>query len=425
MTASTEKSLPQFEKPSVSAYGRLVLLGAGIGIPASLLAAGFLFLIHELQHFLWGEATPPWYLILGLPIVGAVVTIIARKFLPGDGGSGPLDHSGIGGKLEPRFGFGIALAAIGSLAFGIVLGPEAPLIALGAVAGMSFLPFAKFNTQEKAVVSTAGSFAAVSAVFGGPIVAGVLMMEGALGMGTAIIPILLPGFVAAAIGYTIVVGLGDWAGIHVTGLTVPALPPYQGTYFIDLALAVGLGIVAAFLIFLVRRYAHKIYDFANKNLNLTKSLLLGGLLLGLIVLVASFFGINTADVFFSGQNSLPALAAISSIKILFILLIAKSLAYIVSLAFGFRGGPIFPAIFLGVALAMVASIFFGVSPTWAIAVGAAAGIAAMTKTLLTAILFASLLVGPAGSGAISAAVLAAAAAWFTVVVLERKYQALG
>jgi H+/Cl- antiporter ClcA len=78
-----------------------------------------------------------------------------------------------------------------------------------------------------------------------------------------------------------------------------------------------------------------------------------------------------------------------------------------------------------VALAMVASIFFGVSPTWAIAVGAAAGIAAMTKTLLTAILFASLLVGPAGSGAISAAVLAAAAAWFTVVVLERKYQALG
>jgi hypothetical protein len=44
------------------------------------------------------------------------------------------------------------------------------------------------------VLASAGSFSAVSALFGGPIVGGVLMMEGALGFGAATIPILLPGF---------------------------------------------------------------------------------------------------------------------------------------------------------------------------------------------------------------------------------------
>jgi hypothetical protein len=59
------------------AYLRLVLLGALIGIPAALLAAGFLAFVHEAQHWLWddlphalGASSPPWYLVIGLPVVG-------------------------------------------------------------------------------------------------------------------------------------------------------------------------------------------------------------------------------------------------------------------------------------------------------------------------------------------------------------------
>jgi len=51
------------------AYLRLILLGAAIGIPAALLAAGFLALVHELEDVLWhdlpdplGRPSPPWYL---------------------------------------------------------------------------------------------------------------------------------------------------------------------------------------------------------------------------------------------------------------------------------------------------------------------------------------------------------------------------
>ena len=67
------------------AYLRLVLLGGLVGIPAGLAAALFLAFVHELEHWLWtdlpdalGESSPPWYLVLGLPVVGALIVVAAR-----------------------------------------------------------------------------------------------------------------------------------------------------------------------------------------------------------------------------------------------------------------------------------------------------------------------------------------------------------
>jgi H+/Cl- antiporter ClcA len=179
----------------------------------------FLAFVHDLEHWLWddlpsalGASSPPWYLVIGLPAVGALVVVVARRFFPGDGGHSPLQ--GIGGGYVPvANGPGIALAAIGTLAFGAVLGPEAPLIALGAVTGIMVTSFVKLGEEEQAVVATAGSFSAISALFGGPIVGGMLMVEGGLEMGALLLPVLLPGFVAAAVGYVIFVGFGHWGGL--------------------------------------------------------------------------------------------------------------------------------------------------------------------------------------------------------------------
>jgi H+/Cl- antiporter ClcA len=100
--------------------------------------------------------------------------------------------------------------------------------------------------------------------------------------------------------------------------------------------------------------------------------------------------------------------------------VAKGLAYAVSLGSGFRGGPIFPAIFMGVALASLPVVAFGASPTLAVAVGAAAGMAAQTRLLLSPLLLAALLVGPTASDTIPAAVLASAAAWVGATALQRR-----
>ena len=124
-------------------YLVLIGIGAAIGIPAAVVAKLFLAIVHWAETWLWtdlpdalGESSPPWYLVLGLPVAGAALVAVARAFLPGDGGHSPLH--GLGGPPTPwQYGPSVLLAAFGTLAFGAVLGPEAPLIALGSVIGMA------------------------------------------------------------------------------------------------------------------------------------------------------------------------------------------------------------------------------------------------------------------------------------------------
>lgn len=414
------------DEPRLSggAYLRLILLGAVIGLPAALVAAGFLALVHELEDWVWhdlpdalGHSTPPWYLIVGLPVLGAALVVAARTFLPGDGGHSPLD--GISAKPTPvSHAPGVALAALASLVFGAVIGPEAPLIALGSVVGLLITHVVTVDTKHHGVLAMAGSFSAISALFGGPIVAGILLIEAGVGMGALLIPVLLPGLVAAAVGYLLFVGLGDWGGLEETTLAVPGLPVYDGTSVRDLLLAIAIGIITAVLCEVVRVFGRRTLATAPR-IGMAPLLLAGGLAVGLLALVAEGLGADSQDVLFSGQYSLPALVAEDSAKILLVLVAAKALGYAICLGCGFRGGPVFPAIFLGVGLAMFAVIWLDVSPTLAVAVGTAAGMAAMTKLLIAPLLLAAILVGSGNSDAVPAAVFAASAAWVVTQALER------
>jgi H+/Cl- antiporter ClcA len=408
------------------AYLRLVGVGAIIGIPAAFLAALFLALVHDGQHWLWaslpsslGHSSPPWYLVIFLPAVGALAVLVARKALPGDGGHSPLQGIG-GGAVPVKNGPGIVLAALGTLCFGAVLGPEAPLIAIGSVVGMIFALLVRVGKREQAVLATAGSFSAISALFGGPIVGGMLLTEGGLAMGTALLPILLPGFVAAAVGYVIFIGFGSWGGLHEQGLVVPNLPAYTGTHLYDLLAAIAVGIITALLVTLVRTGARWLAGEGLAGAGLPLLLVGGGLAVGLIAQIADWLGADSQDVLFSGQSAIPALDAATSTKIVLILLAGKAIAYAVSLGCGFRGGPVFPAIFVGIGVADLAHVWFGVSPTLAVAVGGAAGMASVTRLLVTAVLFGALLVGSGGLDAVPAAVLAASAAWLTIKTLDSR-----
>ena len=191
----------------------------------------------------------------------------------------------------------------------------------------------------------------------------------------------------------------------------------------DLLVALAVGVVAALLMTVVRRIGTTVAGPGEARLGMPLLLLGGGLTVGLIALAADGLGANSQDVLFSGQQSVPAEVFTGSTKIVLILLVAKGLGYAISLGCGFRGGPVFPAIFLGVGLATLAEIWFGVSPTLAVAVGAAAGMAAMTRLLLTSMFFAVLLVGTNGVDAAPAAVLAAVAAWVTLKALDRRAEA--
>lgn len=403
---------------TIGRFSRLVALGALVGVPAALIAAAFLAVVHELQTRLW-DSSPPWYLVVGLPVVGACIVLAARMFLPGDGGHSPIEGIGVG-PTPPSHAPGIALAALGTLAFGAVLGPEAPLIALGSAVGLAMTSIVRLASQERALMGMAGSFSAVSAVFGGPLVAGMLLIEAGVGLGGALIPTLLPGLVAAAVGYLLFVGLGDRGGLDQPGLVVPDLPVYDGTHLFDLLVALAVGISAAVLVAVVRRAAHRIGGADRGRLGLPGLLLGGALAVGLIAQLADVLGAEAEDVLFSGQASIPALVGEDSAAVVILLVAAKALAFAVCLGCGFRGGPVFPAIFLGIGLAAVAVVAFDVSPTVAIVVGTAGGMTAMTGLVFASLLFGALLVGTAGLDAIPAGVLAAVAAWITTAALERR-----
>jgi H+/Cl- antiporter ClcA len=417
---------PDSQPLAGAAYLRLVLIGALIGVPAALVAAGFLALVHQLVDLLWddlpdglGYSTPPWFLVLALPAIGGAIVAIVRRGLPGDGGHEPLK----GLSTAPTAlaaAPGVALAALATLSFGAVLGPEAPLIALGSAVGVAASRIARLGPRENAVLGTAGSFSAISALFGGPLPAGVLLVEAGLAMGGALIPLLLPGLVAAACGYVIFVGLGNWSGLEAARLSVPDLPAYVGTRVEDLLIAVAVGITAALVILAVRRLGTALAGPGRRGMGMALLLVGGGLAVGCLAELADLLGGNSQDVLFSGQAAVPDIVAESSDGVVIAVLAAKAIAYGICLGCGFRGGPVFPAIFIGVALASIAVVALDMSPTVAIAMGTAAGMAAATRLVLASLVVAALLVGTAGVDAVPAAVLAAVAAWLTNAALDKQ-----
>ncbi len=436
MSAVADERTPQAAPPQAGApatpapitpeaYLRLIALAALIGIPAAFLAAIFLAIVHWLESWLWddlpkmlGYTDLPWFLVLGLPVTGALIVILARKLLPGDGGGQPL--LGLeAGATPPRNVPGVFIAALGTLPFGVILGPEMPVIAIGSAVGVAVNRFIKLDPRESAVLANAGSFSAISALFGGPLVAGMLLVESGLSRGAMLIPILLPGLVAAAVGYLIFVGFGNFGGIPEAGLTVPSLPTYTGVHPGDLLIAVIVGIAAVIAVYIARYIAVRTDGLVPK-IGMPVVLIGGGLAIGAIALVCELLGANPNDVLFSGQSALPDLISAQSVGLVLLLLVAKVLGYGISLGSGFRGGPIFPAIFLGVALASIFVAAFGVSPTLAIAVGTAAGMAAQSRLLFAPLLFSSLLVGQAGVETIPAAVFAAVSAWLLSTALHNR-----
>jgi H+/Cl- antiporter ClcA len=269
------------------------------------------------------------------------------------------------------------------------------------------------------VLSGAGEFSAISALFGGPIVAGMLLVEGGVAMGAALLPLLLPGLVAAAIGYLVFIGFGSWGGLETQGLVVPNLPLYDGVHVGDLTVGIVVGLLAAVIVAAVRRLGTAV-DGRGERLGMPALLLGGALAVGLLAEAAEVLGADPLDVLFSGQASIPAVVGEDSTKIIIVLLVAKFLAYGVSLGCGFRGGPIFPAIFLGIALASLTIVWFDVSPTLAVSVGTAAGMAAQTRLIVTPVLLSTLLVGSQGLDTAPAAVLATASAWLAMALVDQR-----
>jgi H+/Cl- antiporter ClcA len=408
------------------AYVRTLVLAALLGVPVAFAAVLFQTAIHDLIHFVWdvipddlGSSEPAWWYVILVPgLAGLLVAAAVR--LPGHGGHSPLD--GLGADPIPPIALASILpAALATLGLGLVLGPEAPLIALGLGLGALAVRLIRLEGTGAQLLVLAGAFASIAALFGGPLVAAFLLFEVTAAGGN--IPAqqigraLLPGFVAAGTGAIVFTGVADWEGLHETNLSLPSLPPYESLRLTDLAWCLLMAVVVATLVVAIRHSAHRMA--AESIVGPTGLLVVAGLAVGGLAVVFRAITDRPVDlVLFSGQTELPAVIAEGSAGVLILLVATKGLAYALSLGAGFRGGPVFPAIAVGVAAAMVAAnVLPGLHTTPAVATGIAAGTTAVLRVPFTAVLLVSLLMGPSAFDVAPIAVLAAATAWLVATML--------
>ena len=307
-----------------------ILLGAIISLIAGY---GVLLLVTEGIVLLWERipeqlgASPYWYVLL-LPIVAAVLVYVIRTRV-GDSGHSPLSGLGVH-PLTPREYVGAILAILASLFGGAVLGPEVALISTGAVIGGIIAKLFKVENAKQVVSASAGG--AILALVVNPILSGSAALNG-----------------------------------QPTSIQVD-----------QLLWAVAVALVATVLVTLARALAGYLHKTSSGGPHLV-ILVVAALVIAVSAIVMNVLAdLPFAYIATSGEELISELPTLTSISTVVGVLVFKSIAYAVSLGSGFRGGPFFPAMFIGAAAGLLFSLILPSGPAVvaAITVGIVAAVIA-------------------------------------------------
>jgi H+/Cl- antiporter ClcA len=415
-------------------YIGLLLLAAVVGVVVSLAAWGFLELVHQIQVGVFTDlpkdfgydSAPRWWSLPVLAIAGVLVALAIAR-LPGGGGHKPA-HGLQMAPTAPVELPGVVLAGLAAISLGAVIGPEAPLIALGGGLGALAAKLIRKDgaAQVGTVLAASGAFAALSLIFDSPLIAAVIMIEAAGLGGARLSLVLLPGMLAAGIGSLISLGMGSWTGLSTSAYALGALPlphfarpdaaDFGWTIALALAVAVGSFLVFRFAVAAERVVTPRPFLFLP---------LIGLAVSGLAIAFSYATDKGVNEVLFSGQDALPGLvsgAAAWSLSALALLIGFKSLAWCVSLA-GFRGGPTFPALFLGAAGGLMAARLPGFEATPAVAVALGAAVAAVLKLPLSAVVLAVVLTSSSGPGATPLVIVGVVVAYLATLAMSGRQTA--
>ncbi|MEP9393297.1 ion channel protein [Gordonia sp. VNK1] len=338
--------------------GRLLALtpvALAVGAVCALGLWGISALAEFLQRLIWDDlastvgatADTWWWTLTILTATGLLVGLVIR-YAPGHAGEDPATVELVSRPLPPSAVPGLTVATVLTLAGGVSLGPENPIMAINAALivaiGVRVLP--ALGGERWLGLSTA---ATIGALFGTPVAAALMLSE--VNAGDSRIPLwnrLYLPLVAAATGSFVMLRFTDLS------LSI-GLPDDSFDGLRDVLVAIGvavvaaaLGVVAAFVFDPLHRLMHRI---ANPVLLLTLAGLALGALGALGGEITLFKGLDQAKELPGELGSTTALG-------FFVMAGIKLLALLIAAAAGFRGGRIFPAVFIGVALG------FGIHTIW-------------------------------------------------------------
>jgi H+/Cl- antiporter ClcA len=402
-------------------YLVLLVLAAIIGVIVSAVAYFFLALVSKLQGWIFTSlpsglgfhSEPIWWPIPPLVLAGLLVALTIR-YLPGTAGHKPAEGFKAGGAPSPAELPSVILASLATLSLGVVLGPEAPLIAIGGGLGVIAVRLLKRDAPARTstVVAAAGSFAAISTLLGSPLLGAFLLMEASGLSGAMLELVLVPGLLAAGVGSLIFIGLDAWTGLGTFSLAIPGLPhigPPTGAEFLW---ALAIGVMAALLGSGIRWLGLFLQPRVERRMVLVMPVA-GLAIAGLAIAFAEGTGKSSSEVLFSGQSALGPLvtnSAAYTVGALVLLIVCKAVAYGISLS-GFRGGPVFPSMFIGAVGGIALSHLPGLQLVAGVAMGIGAMCAVMLRLPLTSVLLATLLLASDGLTVMPLAIVAVVVAY--------------
>ena len=327
----------------------LALTALIIGVASSFILLFMMRVAGLLQTFLW-QSLPgslgialfsPGWIIAMLTLTGIAVGLVIRYF-PGHGGPDPACEPLISTPVESRALPGLALAMIIGLAGGVSLGPEYPImainIALAVALGGKLLP--RVHSLDWTILAAAGT---IGAMFGTPVAAALIFSQTLNGNNDVPLwdKLFAPLMAAAAGGVTtslfvhpnFSLPVAHYAQLHLTDI-------FSGA--VVAALAIALGMVAVWCL-------PRLHTLMRKIKNPVLMLGAGGFILGVLG------AIGGPQTLFKGLDEMQQLAFGQTWTVYdyFLFAVIKLAALVIAAACGFRGGRIFPAVFVGVALGLM------------------------------------------------------------------------
>ena len=400
---------------------RAFILAIIVGLVAATFASLFLWIVDGGQDLIYKklpesfgwDTLPAWWVLLAL-LVGAGLVLIARR-LPGATGGSPL--SGFHFTNPPSWAPSILLAALGTLVFGASLGPEGPLIVLGSAVAAVMVKRAN-STDITKLAMLLGGMAAIGTIFGNPFVAAFMLLEFAA-MGAVPAAALVPAFVSLGAGYVTLVGWGSWTGFGVHVLSVPGLPAYPTVQPEDLISGLIVAVIVAVLAAVARELGERTDLLGSKRPTIVLLAVAIATAVTAIV-IATVWDVPYDQILFSGQSGMSGLVQETSTAAVVAIVLGKLLVYGLALGGGFRGGPVFPATFIGVGFGVLASLVFtNLSVSAMAAVGISAAATVMLRLPFTSGMLAMLLIGGAGAGIAPFAIIGAVVGFIVRQLLDR------
>lgn len=392
-------------------YLGLVALSALLGAAVAAVAAGYVWVYHEGIHLVWetlpdelGVEPYTWWLILVTTTLGGVLVGLVLRFVPGNGGPSPVAGHSLGGSTDYRVAPAAAVATIVSLVAGASLGPEAALVTIAAAVGALVAARLQLAEGPTRLLGATGIAGVLGSLFGNPLASAMLMLETLTVGGAMLYAVLIPGLVAAVIGGEVF----QWLlGDPLLQYDLPGLGQVRLRDFLYAAL-VGIGGAIAGRVFIATtRAVHTRLDApaARRPIVLATA---GGLAFGVLGLWGEHLTL------FSGESSLQSLVDQRDslgLTVLVYVLVAKIVATAISMTTGFRGGQIFPVMFVGAAFGVVVAHVTGDVPDGlAIACGMVAATVAVMRVPIAAILIVTFFIGVE---LVPVVVIAAVAAYIT------------